>query len=290
MMDGAAHAIHAYGIDAEGGNNPELSNSPRTLSCTPTETGVLRHVINPTSYGAWGFSGFMDVRPVPDATMSGWSRGDDWPTTPQLIQGTGAPEVWLVDGPFRRHVISPDSASDWHLNLATGVQQLPLAQVLAMPQGPDLDSVRRWSRAADRRLMSSMFLFRRCPRPTRGIPGLRKTQGSRMPERLQTMRVWTSERLRMAGLVPDRRCRVRPGSPTPVGRKGRSPMLETPSPRMPGPGRAPAPTPTTSLTGKVPSAAGSSGGCQDVGGPTSFFALALALGALSRRSRRSNLL
>ena len=44
LLDGAAHAIHAYGINTGEGGNPELGNSPRVLQCAPTASGVLRRV------------------------------------------------------------------------------------------------------------------------------------------------------------------------------------------------------------------------------------------------------
>ncbi len=139
FMDGNPHGVYPYGIDPSGnGDNPLLSGAPKNIACVPAESGVRRHVVDPTSYAAWQFSGLMDVRPVPDATFDAWPEAQPWPGTPQLVQGAGAPEVWLVDGPFRRHVVSPDSAAAWHFDLATMVTQLPLAQVQAMPQGPDL--------------------------------------------------------------------------------------------------------------------------------------------------------
>ena len=137
VMDGAAHDIHAYGIDTTGGNNPELGSSPKSVTCAPTEAGVLRHVTDPTSYAAWKFDGFMDVRPVSDSDLNNWSTAGDWPSTPMLIQGDGTPEVWIVDGVFRRHVVDPTSAGYWGFDLST-VQVQPHDQVFAMPQGPDL--------------------------------------------------------------------------------------------------------------------------------------------------------
>ena len=137
VMDGASHDIHAYGIDTAGGNNPELGSSPQTLTCAPTETGVLRHVTDPTSYAAWKFDGFMDQRPVSDSDLNSWSVTGDWPSAPVLIQGDGTPEVWIVDGVFRRHVVDPTSASYWGFDLST-VEVQPHDQVFAMPQGPDI--------------------------------------------------------------------------------------------------------------------------------------------------------
>lgn len=137
LMDGAAHPIHAYGIDTSGSNNAELSDSPKSLTCAPAESGVRRHVVDPASYTAWGLSDVQDIRPVTDATFNGYAVGPDWPATPQLVQGAGLPEVYVVDGSFKRHVVSPDSAAQWHLDLSQ-VQVVPVAQIQAMPTGPDL--------------------------------------------------------------------------------------------------------------------------------------------------------
>jgi GH25 family lysozyme M1 (1,4-beta-N-acetylmuramidase) len=137
LFDGAAHPVHAYGIDTSGSNNAELTDSPKSLLCAPSESGVRRHVTDPASFAAWGLSSFQDVRPISDATWTGYATGPDWPAAPQLIRGSGLPEVYAVDGNFKRHVVSPASAAQWHLDLST-VQVVPAAQIQAMPTGPDL--------------------------------------------------------------------------------------------------------------------------------------------------------
>jgi hypothetical protein len=137
LFDGAAHPVHAYGIDGQGGANAELSQSPAALTCMPTEAGVKRHVTDPTSYASWGFDGFMDVRPVNDADLAAWPEAAPWPAAPVMVQAPGEAAVWLVDGAYRRHVTSPTSAAEWHLDLGQ-VQQKTHAEVYALVEGPPL--------------------------------------------------------------------------------------------------------------------------------------------------------
>ncbi len=138
LLDDAAHSIYPYAIDSSGnGDNPLLSGAPKTLQCAPDETGVRRHVVDPASLSAWGFSTLMDIRPVSDAALAGWADAGPWPEKPQLVQGVGDAAIWMVDGPFRRNVKDPESMGYWHFNSGQVVQE-PLAQVTAMPQGPDL--------------------------------------------------------------------------------------------------------------------------------------------------------
>ncbi len=36
MKDGKAHVVHVYGVDSAGGTNPELTGSPKVISCAPS--------------------------------------------------------------------------------------------------------------------------------------------------------------------------------------------------------------------------------------------------------------
>jgi hypothetical protein len=145
LFDNAAHAVHAVGLDADGARNVELSSSPRTMTCAPPELkGVLRHVVDPASYAAWGFVAFVDELPqVTDAAIAALTMSTDLAQAPRLIRADdGSPEVWLVDGPtgnLRRHVPSPAVAVDWHLDLGK-VVILPKAEVDALDLAPDLRS------------------------------------------------------------------------------------------------------------------------------------------------------
>jgi hypothetical protein len=137
LMDGQPHAVHAYGIDTEGGTNAELGGSPRTVTCTkaPPE-GVLRHVINPESFAAWHFDFFKDVQPIGDGVLDARTIAQPWPTQPELLQLTGHPEVYFVDGTKLRHVPNPEIAAEWRLDLGTVRQVTSLdAYNLGHPMG-----------------------------------------------------------------------------------------------------------------------------------------------------------
>lgn len=143
LFDNAAHAVHAVGLDADGARNVELSSSPRTMTCAPPDLkGVLRHVVDPASYAAWGFVAFVDELPqVTDAAIAALTMATDVPQAPKLVRADdSSPEVWLVDGPtgnLRRHVPSPAVALNWHLDLSK-VVIVPKAEVDALDVGPEL--------------------------------------------------------------------------------------------------------------------------------------------------------
>lgn len=138
LMDGQPHAVHAYAIDSEGGTNAELGGSPRTLTCEQAAPeGVLRHVVDPDSFAAWKFDFFQDVQPLSDALLGSRAIKAPWPARPELIQGTGQPEVYLVDGAQRRHVPNPAIAAAWRLELATR-REVPVSALAAYPVGPPL--------------------------------------------------------------------------------------------------------------------------------------------------------
>jgi len=139
LHDGQPHAVHAYGIDSEGGTNAQLQSSPKTLTCpAQIPPGVRRHVTSQTVMGAWGFDSFWHVMPVTDAQLAAIEDGDDVPAAPELLQADdGSPEVWLVDGAWRRHVPSPAIAKAWGFDLAK-VQKVPVAEITALDEGTDL--------------------------------------------------------------------------------------------------------------------------------------------------------
>ncbi len=143
MQDGKPHDVHAYGIDTAGGDNPELP-SAKTFTCPNAappldgKAGVLRHVTSPAAMTAWGFSYLLDVAPEPDAVVAGYGTSADWQDAPSLVQADdGTPELWMLDGEVRRHVVSPDSLAAWHRSFDE-VKKLPAAQVYAYAKGPDL--------------------------------------------------------------------------------------------------------------------------------------------------------
>lgn len=137
LHDGKAHAVHAYGIDSAGGANAELNKSPGTLQCTPKiPDGVKRHVVDGTSFKAWGFSHFWDVMPVSDPALEAVAKGAAFPKDPLLVRATGATKTWLIDGDARR-VVSADAFSTWDLD-ASSVVEWAATDLEAFPAGPPL--------------------------------------------------------------------------------------------------------------------------------------------------------
>jgi lysozyme len=139
LLDGQPHEIHAYGIDPAGGVNPELSYSPRTLQCAlPIPAGsIRRHIVNEASYGAWGFDALMDVLHVSDADFAATPVGAPWPDSPRLVQAAGDGRVFLVDDGYKRFVVDPPTAAQWHLDLSK-VEVIDPELVQRMPDGPTI--------------------------------------------------------------------------------------------------------------------------------------------------------
>jgi hypothetical protein len=144
MADGKEHTVYAYGIDTQGGTNPELTNSPKKFTCPnvkpplDAKAGVKRHVLDPASMKAWSFSTLTDVAPEPDAIVNAYPQSADWQEAPTLVQADdGTPEVWIIDGEVRRHVVNPASLAAWHFT-STDVVKTPAAKVYSYAKGMDL--------------------------------------------------------------------------------------------------------------------------------------------------------
>jgi MYXO-CTERM domain-containing protein len=137
LFDGQPHAVHAYGIDSAGGANAELGQSPLSLNCAATKPeGVRRHVTNPESLAAWKLDLFWHNLPLDDATISSIPEAEALPAAPALVQADdGTPEVWLVDGNWRRHVPNPAVLAAWGWAFSDIVVK-PASEVYALEQGP----------------------------------------------------------------------------------------------------------------------------------------------------------
>jgi hypothetical protein len=125
LCDGSGHKVYAYGIASSGaGPNELLGSSPRSFTCqTPAapltpKAGVKRHVVDQTSFAAWKFTS-LEVVGEPDAVVAAYPTASPLPSTPTVVIATGAPEVWVIDGNVRRHVIDPASLADWQFTVAT---------------------------------------------------------------------------------------------------------------------------------------------------------------------------
>ena len=140
FFDGQPHPVHAYGIDLEGVSNPELGNSPLTLTCsasTPLPAGVRRHITAPAAFNAWGFNAFWDMRTVADATFNALPQGTNWPSTPDMVRTAGDPSIWVLDNGWRRHIFDLNVAAAWHLDLSKA-RSVSATTIASWPVGPPL--------------------------------------------------------------------------------------------------------------------------------------------------------
>lgn len=142
VQDGQPRPVHAYGIDTQGGTNPELGSSPQVLECPlPQLRGVRRRVADLEVFGAWQFSAFTDLVTLTDAQVEVFALSIDIPAAPTLARADdGSPDVWLLDGEGlqrRRHVPDLAAAAAWHLALDTAAVW-PAAELLALEEAPPL--------------------------------------------------------------------------------------------------------------------------------------------------------
>ena len=138
LMDGKPHAVHACGVS--GAQTGALTGAGSFTCAPPTPpfvTAVKRHVVSPASFTSWRFSPLVDMAHYPDAQLMALADGDDIAQAPELVQADdGTPEVWLIDGKTRRHVIDPASFAAWRFDGAT-IKKTLAATVYANALGQD---------------------------------------------------------------------------------------------------------------------------------------------------------
>jgi MYXO-CTERM domain-containing protein len=137
--DGKAHPIFAYATDDTGKTTALLTGAPKTLTCAapafPMDAtqGVKRHVTSQKVLGAWKLDAFIDVAREDATAVAAYAKTADLPTSPVAVQADdGSPEVWVVDGSLKRHVVDPTSLAAWQLT----VTKQPAAKVAALAEGP----------------------------------------------------------------------------------------------------------------------------------------------------------
>ncbi|HSQ62662.1 MAG TPA: hypothetical protein VLM85_05590 [Polyangiaceae bacterium] len=136
LLDGTKHTAYAYGADTDNNALALLTQSPKTFTCSPPAipSGVKRHVPDPAALAAWKFDPLLDIAKEPLAAVIAVPDGPELPATPTVVLGDdGAPEVWVIDGTVRRHVISPTSMQAWGF----AATQWPAAKISALAQGAD---------------------------------------------------------------------------------------------------------------------------------------------------------
>jgi hypothetical protein len=148
IFDGKAHQIFAYAVDSKSNANVPVGQKALTCVANPPPS-IRRHIASPAVLAAWRLSLFVDALPLSDAVINAFGPGTDLGAVPELVRADDkSPEVWLVDGPYRRHVVDAASAAAWRFDLSK-VVTTPAAQVLALAQGPDVRGRPTLARAAD---------------------------------------------------------------------------------------------------------------------------------------------
>ena len=132
----SSHTVQAYGVDSAGGATSLLAPSPRTVTCSgELPDGVLRHVVDPGSLAAWKLDLFWQAIRPNAAQLAARRVGPALPHQPRLVQATdGTPQVWVIDGSYRRHLPDPAAAAAWGFDLGK-VEKLPAADVDAFVEG-----------------------------------------------------------------------------------------------------------------------------------------------------------
>jgi MYXO-CTERM domain-containing protein len=140
LLDGQKHDVYAYGINhASGGPNTLLTGSPKSFTCAAPAIGagdVKRHVVNPTILADWRFDTFLDMAPYTTAELAAVAAGDDLAAAPDVVQASGDPAVYVVDGGHRRHIVNPDSLAAWRLTSAD-IKPIAATALAALVDGPD---------------------------------------------------------------------------------------------------------------------------------------------------------
>jgi hypothetical protein len=142
FRDNKPHPVFGYTFDSKDGTPVALNGNPKTIQCAPPKPpldprqGQKRWVAGPSSFGAWKFSAYELAR-LGDAEIAAYPDGLALPIQPKVVQADdGTPQVWVIDGAVRRHVVDPTSFGAWRFD-AKSVQRWPPSQVYAYPRSKD---------------------------------------------------------------------------------------------------------------------------------------------------------
>lgn len=120
FFDGRDHAVYAYAINSGPGDNPLLTNAPRTVRCEPAMRpaivagSVRRPIASPDVLAAWRLSG-KDVAALSAATLGELADGPPLSPAPELLRVEGDARVFVREGAVLRHVPDPAALSAWRL-------------------------------------------------------------------------------------------------------------------------------------------------------------------------------
>lgn len=123
FFDGQDHAVYAYAINSGPGDNPLLTNAPRTVRCEPSARpaiaagSVRRPIASSDVLAAWRLGG-KDVAALTPATLGELADGPPLSPAPELLRVDGDARVFVREGAVLRHVPDPATLSAWRLEFA----------------------------------------------------------------------------------------------------------------------------------------------------------------------------
>jgi len=136
LQDGKPHELRALAVDSAGGPNTELPGGPKTITCAAVvPDGVRRHVTGPAAYASWNFDPLWSQVTIDDGKLSAIPRGADLPAAPKLQKAPDAPEVYLIDSGFKRHVPNVEALVAWEFD-GTSIEEVPASELEKLPSGP----------------------------------------------------------------------------------------------------------------------------------------------------------
>ena len=148
LFDGKAHEVFAYAVDSKSGASTLVGQKALTCAANPPPS-IRRHVASPAVLAAWRLSLFVDAMPLSDSVIQAFGPGTDLAAAPELVRADDkSTEVWLVDGPYRRHVVDVATAAAWRFDLGKVVTR-PAAQIASLKVGPDVRPRPLLARAKD---------------------------------------------------------------------------------------------------------------------------------------------
>ena len=138
-MDGVAHPVYAYGIATAGGNNPLLADAPKTITCAApaiAPNAIKRALTDAAALTNWNFNLYEDMAAYSATQLAAVANGPVLATTPKIVQVTGDPTIYVVDGTERRAIKDMTAFTAWSFT-SDEITAISAADLAALTAGID---------------------------------------------------------------------------------------------------------------------------------------------------------